>query len=83
MKKVLINLFSKKGDLLIDAVGYVDTEAKVLYIPGISKKGRPYIADVKIDYIKGNAAVQTVYTEDDRQFTNIYYIYELTEKGTK
>lgn len=83
MKKVHISLFSKKGEQLISAIGLIDTEAKVMFIPKVSKKGTNYIDVVNYDEMHGNIVSQYGYTEDDRTFVNNYYVNELIEKGTK
>ena len=83
MKKVHISLFSKKGDQLVSAIGLIDTESKVMFIPKVSKKGASYIDIVQFDEIHGNIVTQYVYTEDDKCYVNNYYVHDLIEKGSK
>lgn len=87
MKKVYISLYSKKGDKLISAMGFINVETKTVYIPKISKKGTAYIDEIVVDYLEvstnGYLATEIVYI-DDKVFSNTYYLsFPNDKKGAK
>ena len=85
MKKVHITLKSKKGDTLISAVGFIDTETKKMLIPKVSKKGMPYIDTVDCEDIRttdyGYMVINVVVGKDDRMYVNTYYLDDLTKES--
>ena len=81
MKKVYISSFKRNGDKLVSAIGLLDEEAKVLYLPGYKKeKDLTYIREVAIEHL---VKTDNGYKADtwDGEYVNTYYVRELTEKG--
>lgn len=77
MKKVYITKVLK-GKEPIHSIGFIDTEAKKLYVPFVSKKGMSIIDTVDIDYLSkteddGYRCEQVIVTEDGKHFVNVYF----------
>ena len=87
MVKVHISLKSRKGDTLISAVGFIDTEKKAMYIPKVSKKGMPYIELVICEDLRttdyGYIVNNVVVGNDDRMYVNTYYLTDYTKQKAK
>lgn len=84
MEKVFISKVLKGKDPQ-NAVGMIDTEAKKLYVPFVSKKGTPMIDIIDVDYLsktENGYRCEVVYIdENDRHFINVYFANKFTKKG--
>lgn len=75
MEKVYITKVLKGKDSQ-HAIGMIDTEAKKLYVPYISKKGTPVIDVVDIDYLTkldDGYRCEVIVIIDDRHYMNVYF----------
>ena len=75
MEKVYITKVLK-GKNPINAIGMIDTDAKKLYVPYVSKKGTPVIDVVDVDYltsVDGGYRCEVIVIVDDRHYMNVYY----------
>jgi hypothetical protein len=84
MEKVFITKVLK-GKEPAKSVGFIDTAAKKLYVPFLSKKGMPLIDVVDIDYLNkvenGYRCETIVYDDEDRHFVNVYYATKLNKES--
>ena len=84
MEKVFISKVLKGKDPQ-NAVGMIDTEAKKLYVPFVSKKGTPMIDIIDVDYLSktenGYRCEVVRIDENDRHFINVYFANKFTKKG--
>ena len=75
MEKVYITKVLK-GQNPLHAIGMIDTEAKKLYVPYVSKKGTPVIDIVDIDYltkVDDGYRCEVITIVDDRHYMNVYF----------
>lgn len=76
MEKVFITKVLKGKDPQ-KSIGMLDTEAKKLYVPFLTKKGMPMIEVVDYDYLTktkdGYCLEVVIITDEDRHFINVYY----------
>lgn len=83
MEKVYITKVLK-GQEPTHSIGLLDTAAKKLYIPFVSKKGLSVIDIVDIDYLTkvkdGYCCEVIVITQDGKHFMNTYYANLLKDK---
>lgn len=84
MEKVYITKVLK-GKEPVHSIGMIDTAAKKLYVPFVSKKGTPMIDIVDVDYLnktKDGYCCEVVYIDDnDRHFINVYYATKLNKES--
>lgn len=82
MEKVFITKVLKEETQ--KSIGLLDTEAKKLYVPFLTKKGTPMIDIVDYDYLtkaKDGYCIEEVVMVEDRHFVNVYYVNPV--KGEK